>query len=168
MLWLTWSDDAGKSWAEVRPTPLWGFPPHLARLSDGRILCTYGHRRPPYGQRACVSEDGLTWHPDGEVVLRDDADNGDLGYPASIEIAPGRMLTVYYQVPSEQPKPWIWGTHWELPSVRRCILTVAPLACASLSTPPRSPSPRGRDRRDLEHAVSCGQLLLPANVDRVH
>ncbi len=118
VLWLTWSDDAGKSWAEVRPTPLWGFPPHLARLSDGKVLCTYGHRRPPYGQRACVSEDGLTWHPDREVVLRSDAENGDLGYPASVELAPGRMLTVYYQAPSEQPhlaKPCIWGTYWELP-----------------------------------------------------
>ncbi len=126
VLWLTWSDDAGRSWAEARPTPLWGFPPHLVKLSDGRILGTYGYRRPPYGERACVSEDGLTWDPNLEVVLRSDADNGDLGYPASVELEPGKILTVYYQAPSEQPpprmrppdpqraKPCIWGTHWEL------------------------------------------------------
>ncbi len=26
-----------------------------------RVLCTYGYRRPPYGQRACLSNDGVHW-----------------------------------------------------------------------------------------------------------
>ena len=111
----------------MRPTPLWGFPPHLLALSDGRLLCTYGHRRPPYGQRACVSRDGVKWRAEDEIVLRDDADNGDLGYPASAELGPGRILTVYYQAPVARPpplmrppdparhKPGIWATTWDLP-----------------------------------------------------
>jgi hypothetical protein len=127
VLWLTYSDDAGRSWAEARPTPLWGFPPHLCLLSDSRLLCTYGYRRPRYGQRACVSPDGMSWRAEEEVVLRADADNGDLGYPASAELGPGRILTVYYQAPAErQPscmrppdparhKPGIWATTWDLP-----------------------------------------------------
>lgn len=126
VLWLTWSDDAGRSWAEAIPTSIWGFPPHLLRLLDGRVLCSYGYRRPPYGERACVSDDGLTWDPRREVVLRDDAQSGDLGYPASVELEPGAILTVYYQSPSGPPppcmrppdprraKPCIWGTRWEL------------------------------------------------------
>ena len=45
-----------------RPTPMWGCPPHLLALGDGRLLCTYGYRRAPFGVRACLSHDGgETW-----------------------------------------------------------------------------------------------------------
>jgi sialidase-1 len=128
VLWESYSDDNGRTWVDPFPTPLWGFPPHLLLLSDGRVLCTYGYRRPPYGERACVSVDGITWSPDDELVLRDDAPNGDLGYPASIEIEPGLILSVYYQpdVPPgtvqhmkppdpERIKPGILGTIWNVP-----------------------------------------------------
>jgi len=125
-LWMAWSDDDGISWSEAEPTGLWGYPPHLLALSDGRILCSYGHRRGPYGERACISEDGLHWDPTNEVVLRSDADSSDLGYPASLELEPGRILTVYYQSPHRSPpaemnppdplrdKPDIVATIWEI------------------------------------------------------
>ncbi len=126
-LWETYSDDQGKTWAEPFETPLWGFPPHLTVLSDGRVLATYGHRRPPYGQRAALSLDGITWDLNDEIILRDDAPNKDLGYPVSIEVAPDTVLTVYYQenVPlgeqqdhpprPERKKADIWGTRWVVP-----------------------------------------------------
>jgi sialidase-1 len=127
-LWGAYSDDNGVTWSEPYETPLWGFPPHLTQLADGRVLCTYGHRRPPYGQRACLSEDGITWKKENELILRDDAPNKDLGYPVSLELEPGRVLTVYYQpnvplgeVPEMEPpdperiKPGIHGTIWQLP-----------------------------------------------------
>lgn len=104
-LWVAWSDDEGTNWSEAQPTGLWGYPPHLLALSDGRILCSYGYRRNPYGERACISEDGMQWDRANEVVLRDDADSSDLGYPASIELEPGRILTVYYQSPHQSPPP---------------------------------------------------------------
>jgi len=125
-LWTAWSDDKGTSWSDAAPTGLWGYPPHLLALADGRILCSYGHRRYPYGERACISRDGMDWNPANEVVLRDDADGGDLGYPASLELQPGRILTVYYQSPHRSPpaemhppdplrhKPDIVGTVWEI------------------------------------------------------
>ncbi|MCX6134816.1 MAG: sialidase family protein [Ignavibacteriales bacterium] len=128
VLWESYSDDNGKTWAAPFATPLWGFPPHLALLSDGRVLCTYGYRRPPYGQRACVSDDGVNWSLRDEVILRDDAPNSDLGYPASIELDRGVILTVYYQpnVPlgtiqkmdppdPRRTKPGILGTIWKVP-----------------------------------------------------
>ena len=128
-LWGTYSDDEGQTWAPPYETPLWGFPPHLTALSDGRILCTYGHRRPPYGQRACVSDDGITWRKENEFILRDDAPNKDLGYPVSLELEPGRILTAYYQpnvplgtVPMMEPpdstriKPGIQATIWQIPA----------------------------------------------------
>jgi hypothetical protein len=126
-LWETYSDDNGMSWATPFETPLWGYPPHLTLLSDGRVLCTYGHRRPPYGQRACLSKDGVTWNLADEIVIRDDAPNRDLGYPVSIELEPGIVLTVFYQVnlpyghqPIDPPdpkrkKPGIFGTIWRVP-----------------------------------------------------
>jgi sialidase-1 len=125
VLWETTSDDGGRTWIQPYPTPLWGFPPHLLLLSDGRVLCTYGYRRPPFGQRACISDDGVRWDPRNEVILRSDAPNGDLGYPASVELSPDTILTVYYQ-PNVPPgtfqrmkppdprrtKPAILGTVW--------------------------------------------------------
>ncbi|MBM3190711.1 MAG: exo-alpha-sialidase [Chloroflexi bacterium] len=42
-----------------------------------------------------MSEDsGETWSAD--TVLRDDAPCGDLGYPVTMELDDGRILTVYY------------------------------------------------------------------------
>ncbi len=131
VLWESYSEDGGKTWVPPFATPLWGFPPHLALLSDGRVLCTYGYRRPPFGQRACLSGDGITWDLRDEVILRDDAPDGDLGYPASLETAPGIVLTVYYQpdVPRgtvqrmdppdpRRTKPGILGTFWSVPPRR--------------------------------------------------
>ena len=131
VLWETYSDDNGKTWVAPFATSLWGFPPHVAVLSDGRVLCTYGYRRAPYGERACLSDDGVNWSLRNEMVLRDDAPNGDLGYPASVELEPGVILTVYYQ-PDVPPgtiqkmdppdprrvKPGILGTIWRVPPRR--------------------------------------------------
>ncbi|HEX7574176.1 MAG TPA: sialidase family protein [Bacteroidota bacterium] len=129
VLWETYSDDNGGTWVQPVRTPLWGFPPHLLQLSDGRILCSYGYRRAPFGERACISDDGISWELGNEIVLRDDAPNGDLGYPASVELDSGRILTVFYQpnVPkgvvqkmhppdSTRTKPGILGTVWAIPS----------------------------------------------------
>jgi hypothetical protein len=131
VLWESWSDDGGVTWAVPFPTPLWGFPPHLLVLGDGRLLCSYGYRRPPFGERACVSDDGLTWIKANETVLRDDAPNGDLGYPASVELGEGKILTLDYQpdVPKGtiqemhppdplRRKPGILGTIWKVPATR--------------------------------------------------
>lgn len=131
VLWESYSDDNGMTWMAPFATSLWGFPPHLALLADGKVLCTYGYRRPPYGQRACLSKDGVSWSLGDEVVLRDDAPNGDLGYPASLELERGLILTVYYQ-PDVPPgtvqrmhppdplrsKPGILGIIWRVPPVR--------------------------------------------------
>jgi len=127
-LWETYSDDNGQTWVPPFETPLWGFPPHLLLLSDGSVLVSYGYRRKPFGQRVCISTDGVTWDPSREFVLRDDAPNKDLGYPASTELEPGLVLTVYYQpnVPpgtvqqmdppdSTRRKPGILGTIWRVP-----------------------------------------------------
>jgi sialidase-1 len=91
----TESQDGGRSWSEPRAV-CYGFPTHLLRLRDGRLLMSYGYRRPPYGNRARISSDhGRTWSE--EIVLSSDGRNGDLGYPSTVELADGTFLTVWYE-----------------------------------------------------------------------
>ena len=75
------------------------------------------------GHRACLSLDGgASWDTGNEIVLRDDAPDielpwpatWDLGYPASVELAPGELLTVYYQIAPPDRKPSIQATRWSL------------------------------------------------------
>ena len=109
------SVDGGRTWTAPERTTLWGYPPHLIRLSSGSLLATYGRRWPPQGQRACLSHDGgRTWDSANEIVLRDDAPNGDLGYPATLELESGELLTVYYQVDKVGEKTSLMATRWSL------------------------------------------------------
>jgi len=117
VLWQTESEDGGKTWTQTRPTKIWGLPPFLIRLRDGRLLLTYGHRREAYGQRACISDDGgKTWDYENEILIRDDAPNGDLGYPASIQMDDETILTIYYQIDKPGEKTCLMGTFWKLPA----------------------------------------------------
>lgn len=114
------SDDAGRTWSQPLRTDIWGYPPHLLRLRDGRILCTYGHRRPPLGVQAVLSEDGGdTWGPpvilraDAETRRRGDRESRDLGYPVSLQLPDGAVFTAYYL--TKDDVTYIAATRWTLP-----------------------------------------------------
>lgn len=64
------SEDNGFSWTLPKWTNIWGYPAELISLHDGRYLMIYGYRRPPYGVRGVISEDGLTWDVKNEFVIR--------------------------------------------------------------------------------------------------
>lgn len=71
----SWSDDGGRTWSVPLLTDIWAphSPSHLLKLSDGRIVCTYGYRRMPMGIRAVMSRDGgISWDIERTIVLRDD------------------------------------------------------------------------------------------------
>ena len=68
---MTVSEDEGFSWTLPKWTNIWGYPPELIPLQDGRYLMVYGYRRPPYGVRAIVSEEGVTWHVRNEFIIRE-------------------------------------------------------------------------------------------------
>jgi hypothetical protein len=115
VLWQFTSDDGGRTWTKPRPTEIVGKPPHLLRLRDGRILVTYGYRHEPYGERACLSADGgQSWEYENEIVLVNDAPSGDLGYPASVELDDGILLTVHYQQERAGEKTCLLATRWRL------------------------------------------------------
>lgn len=114
-LWQAESFDDGKTWQDLRPIPnIWGKPPHLIRLNDGRLLLSYGHRREPFGQRACISDDGgRNWDHEHEIVLSN-VWASDLGYPASVQLDDGTIITVYYEMDRPEEKPCLKATTWRL------------------------------------------------------
>jgi sialidase-1 len=96
-LYQSESTDLGKTWTAPVKTPIWGHPPHIIRLQSGKLLCVYGYRRPAFGIRACLSHDeGKTWDLANELILRADSVDGDCGYPTSVQLADGRIFTIWY------------------------------------------------------------------------
>jgi hypothetical protein len=90
------SSDGGKTWTVPSPIGVWGLPSHLQRLRDNRLLMTYGHRRPPYGNQARISADhGHTWS--APMIISGDGRGGDLGYPSTVQLTDGTLLTVWYE-----------------------------------------------------------------------
>ena len=113
-LFQTESDDGGMTWTQARPTGIYGSPPHVLRHSSGPLVCVYGYRKEPYGERAGISHDGgETWESD--LSLRDDGPTGDLGYPASVEMPDGSIFTIYYQQYEAGEKCSLLWTRWTLP-----------------------------------------------------
>jgi hypothetical protein len=114
-LYVCWSDDAGLTWSEPRPTGIDGYPAHLLRLADGRLLCTYGYREPPFAIRAVISEDGgATWDTAAPLAIVEGLPNKNLGYPATVTLASGDLLTVYY-AEDGSGVTGIWTARWSLP-----------------------------------------------------
>lgn len=110
----SFSHDGGKTWSKAEKTPILGYPPHLLMLKNGWIAVAYGRRIPPYGERVCISRDGgKTWDVENEIALCG-APNDDLGYPASVELGDGSILTVFYQQEKAGEKTCLMGVHWRL------------------------------------------------------
>ena len=112
-----WSTDSGKTWSPPERTPMYGHPGHLLVLRDGRLLCTYGRRKSPwgtYGVRACISGDGgRNWDIENEIIIRDDFPNHNVGYPQTIEYESGALFCAYYGEDSEGVT-CVQGTYFSL------------------------------------------------------
>lgn len=113
---LSFSEDGGKSWSAPERLHISGSPPHLLRHSSGAIVLSYGYREKGYGQRARISRDeGKSWSE--EIILRDDGESADLGYPCTIELEDGSLFTVYYQALPGRKNTSILSTRWVLPNL---------------------------------------------------
>ncbi len=90
----------GKRWTPAqRLEGVHGSPPHLLELSSGAILLTYAWRgKGECSIRACLSYDGgVTWEPEFIISNAYNLDDGDHGYPSTVELSDGTLITAYYQ-----------------------------------------------------------------------
>ena len=107
------SRDGGKTWSVPHSIGVWGLPSHLLRLRDGRLLMTYGHRRAPFGNQARISLDhGASWSD--AIPISEDGKGGDLGYPSTVELGDGTLLTVWYETMALSPKAVLRQARWKL------------------------------------------------------
>lgn len=106
------STDGGKSWSVPRAIGVWGYPSHLLRLRDGRLLMTYGHRRKPLGVQARVSADhGRRWSD--PLIVSADGTSSDLGYPSTVELDDGTLVTVWYEAMKDSPRAVLRQARWK-------------------------------------------------------
>ncbi len=107
------SDDGGKTWSE--PVRLLddfaGSPPHILKHSSGALICVYGRREDPLSIRAMFSfDDGETWDTEHEICPL--SHTGDHGYPMSVELDDGSILTVFYAHPEADGPAVIMQQKW--------------------------------------------------------
>ena len=98
-LHISVSEDDGKTFGPLQEIEnCWSSNPfHALRLSNGKVLLTYGYRREPFGIRARLCNAELTDIGEAEeLILRDDAPVCDLGYPHAIQMDNGDVLVAYY------------------------------------------------------------------------
>ena len=109
------STDGGKTWSVPRSIGVWGLPSHLLRLQDGRLLMSYGHRRKPLGNQARVSEDqGRSWSD--AILISGDGVRSDLGYPSTVQLADGSLLSVWYESMKDPRLAVLRQARWSLES----------------------------------------------------
>lgn len=108
------STDNGKTFTLPRQllSRLGGSPPHIIKHSSGLLICTYGYREAPYGVRAMFSKDnGKTWDIDYDIYINNVS--GDLGYPSTVELKDGSLLTIFYAHPGENEPAVIMQQKWK-------------------------------------------------------
>lgn len=109
------SDDGGKTWSapEMLLDETGGAPPHLIMLSSGILLCTYGRRKMPYGIMAMVSCDGgESWEKD--IRIYENTASDDIGYPSTVELDDGTLITVFYATDAENKPCNIMQQKWRI------------------------------------------------------
>lgn len=95
-IWQSESTDGGNTFTAPHAllSQRGGSPAHIIE-HNGTLVSVYGYRNEPYGIRVMFSkDDGETWDTDN--VLVDDGTDGDLGYPASVILPDGNILTIFY------------------------------------------------------------------------
>ena len=118
-VYVTYSDDKGKTWSQPEriDETVDGMPPHILVHSSGAVIVSYGCRvEGKRAEKAVVSYDeGKTWTENYVLDDRIDSCNQkDMGYPATVELSDGSLLTLYYQGLDKDWYTSILYTKWKL------------------------------------------------------
>jgi hypothetical protein len=122
--WTRRSTDGGKTWE--KPVKESVSAPHgPIQLQDGRLLYV-GLRTfdalPTLGVMES-RDDGRSWQNLADIPVAEEdkyestlstSTSGDLGYPSSVQLDDGSLLTVYYQIAQPGEKTRLLSTHWKL------------------------------------------------------
>jgi sialidase-1 len=74
---------------------------------------TYGHCGKPIGNQARVSDNGgKTWSD--PLIISNDAISTDVGYPSTVQLDDGSLLTVWYEVTNESKRALLRQAKWRL------------------------------------------------------
>ncbi len=100
--YLSRSTDGGRSWTTPEPTDMPASSHHALPLSTGEVLITYGdlsERFSPHRETVgrLVTRPWETWDGYADVQLYDSG-HPDQANPSSVEVAPGRFLTLGFDV----------------------------------------------------------------------
>ncbi len=94
--------DGGRTWHG--PTPLTEPGQHPGGafvLASGKLLATWGNRRPPFGAAAMIGADaGETWNYEHRVSLAWDAPGENCGYANGAQAGDGTIVVTYYIMPA--------------------------------------------------------------------
>ena len=76
------------------------------------LISAYSYRQKPTGIHVMFSKDeGESWDIANELYVNDV--NWDLGYPATVELSDGSLLTVFYAHPAEGEPAVIMQQRWK-------------------------------------------------------
>jgi hypothetical protein len=110
------STDEGKTWSEPKLiSPQGQENAHILELKDGRLLCSFTSRIPGlFGVVMRMSSDGgATWSLPVVLISTPARDwhKTDCGYPSSIQLEDGSIVTAYYFGP-KRPEWAAYGLPW--------------------------------------------------------
>ena len=113
------SRDEGHTWTKSGPLTLPSqHPAHLMKLSDGRVLLTYGIRGKNHqGVGVRISADqGQTWKAPTRLTNLEGTTDG--GYPATVQLNDGSLVTAYYSNGIPQHRRYHMGVvRWGLKDI---------------------------------------------------
>ncbi|MEU8821126.1 sialidase family protein [Actinoplanes sp. NPDC048796] len=100
--YLAESTDDGHTWSIAQPTDMPASSHHALRLSTGEVLVTYGDLKPRFSEHRdtvgrLVRDPEKGWDGYEDVQLYDSG-HSDQANPSSVELEPGRFLTLGFDV----------------------------------------------------------------------
>ncbi len=111
----TVSKDGGRTWTapQMLTALRGGAPAHIMKHSSGTLISVVGYRDMPFGIKAMFSRDnGETWDIGYDIYSNEVSH--DIGYPSTVELSDGSLLTVFYARIDEDSPAVIMQQRWRL------------------------------------------------------